>query len=342
MEAAALALEHIDFAAARFNTIKRLCQFKCLTSYIKILEHEALQLCAQSLSTLEIYNDTGDWFPSLDDVSMGSLEDLFLEQMKVQYPDRTTRRKALRKMLNENGRLNKKFRAELLQSNELSHQVINRFPISPNLIQPAFEAYLETGSSVEIISALKTSLADISNLSVWYKKEWDRISPISMFLREIGINLTKSFETAALEIKQMKVEQMELGVDEFLISRVVNKSISEVALKLPNNLALQLAHSLDFDLVTNPNWAMSPSIMAMALTAGCVGKKTVLSDRPGKISDFGDISHSVYLPHVDVFRADGFTTSLIKESKFPINTLVVGKLLELPEAIEDLLIKQIN
>lgn len=56
-----------------------------------------------------------------------------------------------------------------------------------------------------------------------------------------------------------------------------------------------------------------------------------------KKSDVGDIFHSVYLPYVDIFRADKFFSEVLKNSSRTYNTVVVKKISELPSAIHSAL-----
>ena len=77
---------------------------------------------------------------------------------------------------------------------------------------------------------------------------------------------------------------------------------------------------------------------ATALTvAAHIARRTGLtpwSPRKPRASDLGDILHCCYLPFVDVFRADSFLAPIIVDANLPLKTVVVGKLLDVPPAIE--------
>jgi hypothetical protein len=57
--------------------------------------------------------------------------------------------------------------------------------------------------------------------------------------------------------------------------------------------------------------------------------------REPKASDFADIVHSLYAPYVDVFRADAYMAPLIASTATHYGTKVVGRLKDIPTAIEE-------
>ncbi|CAG9933175.1 protein of unknown function [Candidatus Nitrotoga arctica] len=103
---------------------------------------------------------------------------------------------------------------------------------------------------------------------------------------------------------------------------------------MPINFVRKLAVSLGLNVVQAPNWILTPSLFTMTTLAGHIIKTTTLTERNAKVSDFGDINHLTYLPYVDLFRADGFISSVINDVKLPFETVVVSKLINLPNAIE--------
>jgi hypothetical protein len=79
----------------------------------------------------------------------------------------------------------------------------------------------------------------------------------------------------------------------------------------------------------------APSIEALAMAIGhYVGR---ISDNPNikpKGSDGGDIAHSMYIPYVDVFRADGPSAEIMKSIGKRFSTSIVSRLSDLLGAIE--------
>jgi hypothetical protein len=93
-------------------------------------------------------------------------------------------------------------------------------------------------------------------------------------------------------------------------------------------------------LRVSSDWEAMPglqTIVALCANLGRLAGITSSNNRTPRISDFGDILHSLYYPYVDVFRADAFMASVIKEAKFRSDTDVVGKFRGLPAHIEECL-----
>src|SRR5688500_9879591 len=62
LEAAPKDEKSIEYATQRFNYITTLCQGKCITSYVDILEHETLRISDQfEGGDFEIYNNESKW-----------------------------------------------------------------------------------------------------------------------------------------------------------------------------------------------------------------------------------------------------------------------------------------
>jgi hypothetical protein len=59
-----------------------------------------------------------------------------------------------------------------------------------------------------------------------------------------------------------------------------------------------------------------------------------------KESDAGDILHATYLPYVDLYRTDGRFGALLNNVAKPSTVMVVPKLRQLPEAIEEKLVER--
>lgn len=121
---------------------------------------------------------------------------------------------------------------------------------------------------------------------------------------------------------------------------IAKKNISAIINGLPKTLLPRLAEECGYfkfpamELRDLPEKA--PSLFTAISIMGGIARKTlqpVENERPPKISDMGDVIHSLYLPHVDFFRTDRFAASVIQEIKLPFSTTIVGNLQQLPETI---------
>jgi hypothetical protein len=85
---------------------------------------------------------------------------------------------------------------------------------------------------------------------------------------------------------------------------------------------------------------LAPSITVMAAVMFGIARVACLQPdmrRPPRASDAGDITHCLYLPHVDLFRADAFVADVIKKSAPHYHSRVVPTLKELPDRIAELI-----
>ena len=339
IEAAATEHRYSDLASNRFLQMKRLCGFNCLVDPMRILELEAKNLSKyKNLESINFFNDVGDWFPEIDSLKDSvSIEGLILEQINL-ISDRKSRRLAFSNSFKKDGKLKDKVRSNFFKTTSLVDDIAHKFPIPRSLIETAVRSYYKTGSVDSFLQALKESLANLNNLGFWYERDWDRISPISTFLREIGSDFKQSLMIATDSFHEITESQIGLGLNKNLISNLANNSFNNLIKNLPNDFANKLAVTLGVDLIKEPTWELAPSLVTMGTVGGYVGKFTALSGRKAKVSDFGDIYHVAYLPYVDIFRADGFISSAIDTAKLPFDTKVMERFVELPEAIQEMLL----
>jgi hypothetical protein len=85
---------------------------------------------------------------------------------------------------------------------------------------------------------------------------------------------------------------------------------------------------------------LSPSLATLAWALKKYVKDNLsnfINPRTALESDVGDMLHSVYMPYVDIFRADGYFASLLRERADELGIKLVGKLIRLHEVIEEVI-----
>jgi len=336
LEAAATHHKYAEVASRRFSLIKNLCKSRCFISPIKILENEARILSATNdlESKIMIFNDEGDWFPDFVDNDETDDLETYVHEALNRIPNRVERRIKQRKYLDKNGKLKIESRKMLFESEDLCTYFAGKFPISSEALEASLKSYFKTGSFKVFLDSIKRSMSDLDKLGHMYEKYWGIISPISLYLREIGMDLHKSEASNIEVLRELIKGEKSLGGDKNQFLNFSKESLNNLIEAMPINFARQLAASLGFDTVKAPNWILTPSLFTMTTLAGHIFKTTILTGRNAKVSDFGDINHLTYLPYVDIFRADGFISSVINDVMLPFETVVVSKFLELPYAIE--------
>lgn len=336
LEAAATHHKYAEAASRRFSLIKNLYKLKCFISPIKILENEARILSATNdlENKIMIFNNEGDWFPDFvnndvtDDLEANVHEALNMIQ------NRAERRKKQKEYLDKKGKLKIESRKMLFESKDLRISMASKFPISSEAIEASLKSYYTTGSPQVFLESIQQSLTDLDKLGHWYERHWGVISPISSCLREIGMDLLKSADLNIKVLRKSIKENKILARDNTNFLNFANESLNNLIRDMPINFARKLAVSLGLNAVKAPNWILTPSLFTMTTLAGHIFKTNTLTERNAKVSDFGDIYHLTYLPYVDIFRADTFISPVINAARLPFKTIVVSKLIELPDAIE--------
>ncbi|MDP8566627.1 hypothetical protein [Methylophilus aquaticus] len=341
IEAAPIKTEDRLSSSQRLETIKRFCGCKCLVSYVFVIENEieSLSNMRPIPTQLNHLNDDGIWFPSLADIKEFSyLADDIRENIS-KIPDRKKRRQAQRKSFNPDGSV--KNAAGYLKGtvDSFAKEICSKYPLTEESAKLAAQSYFNNGSTANFVRLLSDSLSKLENISKWYELSWDEATQLSSFLREIGGNLLKSLEQLKNESTVLANDYKLEGLSDSQIKSRMNESFSG----LLNSLPISMLKSLNVSHASTSNqeisWELCPSLLTLTTLSVNLVKLNSLTSRKAKNSDFGDILHATYLPHVDIFRCDGNTASIIEQAKLPIKTRVVSKLTDLPKEIENLLMR---
>lgn len=332
IEAAPIEPKDRDCASRRLKKIKEICAKKCLAEHHSVLGSEIKSLAMGGESILgdfNIFNEGGIWFQEL--IEYDEISDLKndIKNEISKLPDRESRRKAERRAFNADGHIKRNFQSDLNNSiTNTANNICNIYPISLQDAKLAVESYLGTGSISIFMQAISNSLSNLENLALWYEQSWDLITPLSSYFRKEG------FDFKAL-LDKIKLDFVRLNSGS---NNATQELLDNLLTSLPKSLANKFSESIGLSLKRDVSWELSPSIFTITSIAAHLAKHNVSTQRNSKTSDYGDIFHLIYLPHVDVFRADGNTASLINQAKLPIKTKVVAKLIDLPNEIHNLLL----
>ncbi len=338
VEAAPTKPEDKFSSSKRLRTIKKFCGQKCLDSYVFVLENEVESLRKQEIIQAQsnINNENSIWFPDLDIKEFSFLADDIKEKIS-KIPDRKTRRKKERQIFNTDGSI-KNASAYLKGSPEsFAEEICSKYPILEKDAWLAAKSYFHNGSTAKFIQSFSASLSDLEILSEWYECSWDEATQLSSFLREIGGDLLITLD----QIKEKSIEVTNnyklAGLSDSQIKNNMNKNFDGLLDSLPHSIVNRLNENNISILNQKINWDLCPSLLTLTTLSVHLLKLNLFTTRKAKSSDFGDILHTVYIPYVDIFRADGNTASIIEQAKLPFKTKVVSKLTDLPRYIENLL-----
>jgi len=346
VEASPIKPENIESARARFQKIVQLCGKKCLTSTISIIEREISNPGEWQLASYSdwLYRNDGDWLPSTEGLAIEelSLPGMLRKEIHSAASDRITRRKMERELFDSRGRLKSEAKSKLQASQRtMIREFEERFPLPPGAAERIVECMVDAQDATKCRSILRTALSDISYWPDWYQEHWDRVEPVSSFLRKASRETNEMMNEAIKGLKRAYAEGLHCGLSADDLDRLWKKGFKEAISPMYGNIVKRLANEQGIEDVSANNadaWSMRPGLAA-ALAVQCqIARRNMgLAGKPRQADegDFGDVLHCVHLPFVDFFRADGFVASIIIEAKMPFLTKVVPKLIQLPAAIED-------
>ncbi len=339
IEAAPTKSEDIISSSKRLQTIKRFCGYKCLASYVLVIESEINSLSKLNPISKQfaVLNENGAWFSELVDIKEFSYlaEDIKQEISKI--PDRKARRKKEREVFNADGSV-KNASAYLKGSPEsFAKEICSRYPILEDDAKIVAKSYFHNGSTANFVKSFSNSLSNLEILSEWYERSWDEATQLSSFLREIGGDLLNSLE----QLKDKSIELNDIykleGFSDIQIKNKINEIFDGLLNTLPKSVIKRICENNASSISQEVSWELCPSLLTLTTLSVHLAKLNSSTVRKPKTSDFGDILHAAYLPYVDIFRADGNTASIIDKAKLPFKTKVVAKLADLPDEINNLL-----
>lgn len=345
IEASPIRPEDISSSSARMRKIQQLCGQKCFASTISIIEKEISTPGAWAQCDYGdwILKNNGDWLPNLNgfDIGIASPLEIIRKEIAESSPDRATKRRAERQFFDKDGKLRPAARARFRKTEgDAIQELEHKYPFPSGMAKRILSCMLGDAKSETIESLLKESFGDISLWPSWYENNWEKVSPISSFLRTAGNEIGESLRVATEEIKNAWERGVKEGYSENELERMLKALVAEQISQLFPRTVERL--SLEQGLCAKPASTVSafdarPGLATAIAVQSLVAKRSighVTKPRAPSDSDFGDVMHCVHLPFVDFFRADGFTSSVIAEAKLPFSTVVIPKLAQLPAQIE--------
>jgi hypothetical protein len=336
IEAAPTSQKAIPDAMERFRTIKEICGKNCVLHPIDVVSNEIARKNSEANSHLDITRSDGVWMPRLFDISemLPEVEQFFRED--VEKRGRAERRKYLK-----NGKPTALWYAEMRQANAGAAQVVaDQLPLSTAAVRTIQQYYSGSATRADAVKGVHASLTDLEVFGNWYAKDWSSAIGMSDYLREIGANFQNELYDARSRFGSLMQEGAESGVDPKKLLALSSQSFYEVLGGTASRIGSSMAQKMGAlaELSDDP-WRATPGLTCSITLAMHVARRSVSSPMPRAPtpSDFPDCYHAVYLPYFDIFRADSFTASVIRECKLPFETKVVEKFLHLPSKIEEML-----
>ncbi|WP_158301332.1 hypothetical protein [Janthinobacterium sp. BJB426] len=336
VEAAPTSPAAIPLATGRFNMIKQLCGRNSLIHPIDVIEAEVSRDSTGVHRQVIVQRNDGTWMPALVNVSelFPDVEQLAADDIKK--CGREERRKYIR-----NGKPTTRWYAKIREANLGEwNMATNLLPLDTAAVRIVKKYFIGEVSRNDALRALNKSITDVEVFGRWYTKDWSSASAMSQHLREIGAEFKKALCEARRQFENLMQNHTAIGEDPKKFLNLSMRTFYEVLADSSVQVARDIAESIGAisKPIENP-WRDAPGLTCALTLAMHVARRSVVSQQPreSKESDFPDAYHAIYLPYVDVFRADGFTASMLRECKLPFPTVIVEKLLHLPAQIDEIL-----
>jgi len=346
IEASPVRPEFIPASKARMAKIKQLCGQKCIRSTISIIEREISSPGAWRTPDYWgwIFPDDGNWFPNIDELDTDlSINEMLRREIKTSGADRASRRKLEREWFDSRGNLKAAAKEEFRRNQpRVIEQFQQKFPLTAEAAKEIGDLMLaEADKGAVQAKLLKAICHDVSLWPAWYENHWDRVAPITDFLRSSGRNINAGFSAALEKMEELQADWEAKGYPVENLIRIAEQSFEDVAARMQANIVRRLSSELAIDPGIGESegegsWQTRPGLtMALSVQRQIARRIIGLRGNPRKPGDgdFGDVLHCVHLPFVDFFRADGFSASVIAEVKPPFATKVIPKLAQLPDLI---------
>ncbi|MFV0889658.1 hypothetical protein ACNKH9_23225 [Metapseudomonas otitidis] len=313
MEAVPVDLKTAELGRRRLDCIRQLCGKKVFTDPITLVTQELSQS-----SDVPLTSDRGHWFPGMTKL-WDETVDLTPEPL-----DSRNERRLLRSAIKSDAQFN----------NELQ-DLLDNYPITKKYAV-AWLTKQQPGDSVA--RAIQNSVSDLDFLCEWYIKHWNKSTLYSTAIREQGKEFSGLLTTAARDMKALHLELENEGVK----SSEAQKRLTACAKKLAENMSQEVVDGLSKEdvppasivsasLESTPSIYVFSELLTQIFLTSVV---TVKNTRKARDSDLGDLMHSIYLPYVDIFRADGATASALHNAQIGTTAKIVTSLEDLVTEVE--------
>jgi hypothetical protein len=337
-EAAPVKPKHIEASRRRFQMMARLCGRRCFANLLQLWEAEARGNLAES-----IYSDRGDWFPPVAqlDTPLTSPAEAIEASIADSGLNRHSRRKLSARYVNNGVPTAAGWERLKSPSPRFVEKIIAKYPFHREQVESAIREH--GWLSPQLVARLLTeSFRDLDNFDQWFAKAWNRAESVSKWIRSGGERIERILLDSKVGIQEHRASAVAKGVDLKKMERVIASRTPSPGATIADRVLVSARQRLNIEHGSiSTNWTDTPSLCTVGELASALLQDTSFAmdaRRKARKSDAGDVLHAGYLPFVDIFRADGYMTTLIGSCKLPVKAKVVGSIHMLRPAIEAALI----
>ncbi|MDD5240783.1 MAG: hypothetical protein PHG47_03560 [Sulfuricella sp.] len=350
LEAAHLTPESKPMAMSRAAAIQQLCGNKALIHYQDLFHKEIVALTADQKHFYrdKAYSNQSDWMPDFGNLFDGLQESFrtrLREELQKTGAIRSVRRAIEKKLFKADGSFTDEG-AKILDTSDGALELKNQLPITERFYQHnMLSAYIKGEiDSATINNEIKNGICNPMHFIGWYAEQ-DGAKNLLSWLRGTGLDNINNIEELRLQVGRLSELAPVIGKSQDEVFDKVSNTLDGVISNVRKRLIrffLNKATLPKRDVRNIEKHALNSQFLSLPgldcfLT--CVrqyaGENVVPSSAQRKLrrSDMGDMFHCIYIPYVDVFRADGYTSQIVSRNAAYYGTTVVPSLLDLPAAI---------
>lgn len=316
MEAVPINLDTAELGRLRLNCIKEFCGNKVFADPITLVMQDL-----SGSNNVPLMNNEGHW--------LTCARELWGDEVDV-TPEPPKNREQRRF---ENSVVKKTLVKSKAEIQELSQE----FPIKKSNAR-AILSKQRNGET--FVNALQSSASDLDFLCDWYINNWSRSTEYSKAVRGVGKEFSELLTTSANEIKALHLEIVNGGMSSSDVQKRLQIHAKDLADKAPQEMLDSLSKGLvssETEVIANlestPSLYVFSQLLAQIFLSSVIAVKNT---RKARESDFGDLVHSMYLPYVDIFRADLATASALDKAQLGSKTKIVTSLDDLVVELESM------
>lgn len=340
LEACAISRAHLVSSEARLRIIETLCSPHALAEQSRVIAAEAASAVSGRPLTETFKRDDGNWLPdcSEDDLRLPTPKEMLESALGPTAESSRKIRRATAKFISPDGKLTAAGRALFKSSApKIVEEIERQYPLT-DASRRAVENYaLGKESGATAMQVVMSSLRSPTLLAAWLDRNWDSISPFTTWLRTSGKNFTDSLGRMSAKLDSAAESAVQAGLDPAAVRQIILQHAAEFRERFAaQGIVSGLRYIPDKSIDSATCQRALGTWAAASVMSEVIGNQVIdrALRRDAKVSDFGDFAHCLYLPYVDLFRADSYVADAIRRTLPALSPRVVPKLRGLPERIE--------
>lgn len=282
-----------------------------------------------TLAPKAAHADDGRWMPGLDDFAADLEKEKQQHIAQLKLLSRSQRRKVLTK--DGTGIILPIDREEM---GKQARELANKWPGFERCLDVFRRFYSGQCSAQAVEDAFLRPFADPEEFAAVYLANFERVEKLLGWLRELGAENVKTF--TALRKNLWSIAPTWTDDERSVVAQKHYQEFREQMLCARNERIVQalVGDVSGFEAFCTPEDAAraAPTYFSFAEAFMTVISRSLLPpEHPRKLkrSDFGDVAHAAYIPHVDYFRCDAAMTDCFRELGERFETVLVPSLDEL-------------